>query len=430
MKVPIVIAGAGLCGLAAARALAGSSFRIFEAQSTPGGLCRSVHHKGYTFDYTGHLLHLKGESLNDVQHLLGDNLALIERRARIHTHGVRCDYPFQIHLHALPEKAREECVSGFEAVADKEIDTANFAAWCRSVFGNGITEHFMRPYNEKLLRTRLEDLSSDWVNYIPRPLLSDVRAGAAGHKVAGVGYNSEFRYPVKGGIGALPEALAADLHIELNAPLERVSGSGRSAKFGSEWVPYEKMISTIPLPALVNLIEDAPAEIKNAAKNLEAVGVLCLNLGIAGDTGDAHWIYFPEKKYPFFRVGFYHNISPSSAPAGKSALYVETSFRSREDLPEKYLDQAVEGLIDAGILKSAAQVEECVPLWLDAAYAIHTPRRVQALAAIIPYLESIGILPAGRYGRWAYTSMGDALKEGAAVAKRALEPVVIPQAPC
>ena len=40
-------------------------------------------------------------------------------------------------------------------------------------------------------------------------------------------------------------------------------------------------------------------------------------------------------------------------------------------------------------------------------------RRV-ALAAIEPWLERSGIVPIGRFGRWAYTSMGEAMAEGKA----------------
>lgn len=412
MTPPLLIAGAGLCGLSVARALPRGRFRICEAEGEAGGLCRSIAHRDYTFDFTGHLLHLKGPMLDLVQNLLGENLAVIRRRSLVHTHGVEFDYPFQVHLHGLPAAVREECLSGFEAVAGSDIDMTNFETWCLTVFGEGITRHFMRPYNEKLLRTRLADMSADWVHYIPRPKLEDVRAGARGETVEGVGYNAEFRYPKHGGIGVLPRALARDLPIETDSPITRVHAGERRALIRGEWIPYERLISTIPLPSLLRDIEDAPAELRAAAGELEAVGVLCLNLGIDGPTKNAHWMYFPEEKYPFFRVGFYHNIAPCSAPPGKSALYVELSYRKRSDLPKDHVRAAVDGLVNAGILQDASRVEECVEVWIDSAYAIHTKKRRDSLGIIEPYLSNAGIVPIGRYGRWAYTSMGEALQEG------------------
>lgn len=412
----IVVAGAGLAGLSAARALPRDSFVICDAAPEAGGLCRSLQHEGYTFDFTGHLLHLKGEMLEEVESLLDGNLEVIDRRAAIHTHGALVDYPFQVHLHGLPPGVRDECLSGFLAAVDGEVDRTNFAAWCDSVFGRGITRHFMRPYNEKLLRRRLEELSTDWVHYIPRPKPDEVKAGARGEKLDGIGYNAQFRYPKEGGIGALPRALAKDLAIRLNAPLRSVSAGERRALVGEEWIKYDKLVSSVPLPALIGMIGDAPVEIRSAAADLEAVGVHCLNLGIDGPTGERHWIYFPESKYPFYRVGFYHNISPNSAPSGKSALYVETSYSSRDNVPST--DVIIDGLVEAGILQDRSMVKVQVELWIDAAYAVHTPERARAIALINPYLESIGIVPLSRYGRWAYTSMGDALREGREVAQR------------
>jgi protoporphyrinogen oxidase len=57
----IVIIGAGLTGLSTAYHLEKKGFHdylIFDKESSPGGLCRSVIQDGFTFDYTGHLLHV------------------------------------------------------------------------------------------------------------------------------------------------------------------------------------------------------------------------------------------------------------------------------------------------------------------------------------------------------------------------------------
>lgn len=396
----IVIAGAGLAGLSCARALPKGSYRICEAAPEPGGLCRSIRRDGYTFDYTGHLLHLKGDMLAFVESLLGDNLAVITRRAKVHMLGKTFDYPFQMNI---PDEIRGECLEEFEKIVGGEIDETNFARWSESVFGAGITKYFMRPYNEKLLRRKMEELSAEWVKYVPRPDPDQVRGRATGT----IGYNAEFRYPKHGGIGALVSALADGINVELSSPVTAVAN--RRVRIGDEWTEYDRLISTIPLPELIRMTLDAPAGIRAAAEDLEAVGVFCLNLGIDGATSDAHWIYYPEEEFPFFRVGFYHNIAPSSAPRGKSALYVETSYRSRDEIDE---DRII-----AALGYDPARIEVRVPVWIDSAYAIHTLRRARALEMINPWLESIGVVPIGRYGRWAYTSMGDALEEGINAAK-------------
>lgn len=420
----MLIAGAGLAGLSAARELLPGDFLLCEAAEAPGGLCRSFEEGGYTFDHTGHLLHLSGKNLRLVEGLLGENLAVLERRARVFSRGVTFDYPFQVHFHALPGEAARECMEGLKAVQGKPVDRTNFETWCRTVFGEGIYRHFMKPYNEKLYRTSLSDLTADWVGWIPRPPIDVVEAAARGDPPKGIGYNAVFRYPKRGGIGALPKALAANLPIRLRTALVAVRGAARTAVLRDETgatheVRYERLISSIPLPNLVGMLEDAPDEVREAACALEAVDVVCLNLGVDGPTSDAHWIYYPDPEVVFYRVGFYHNLSPNAAPQGKSALYVEMSERRPGDLPDDYRDRAIRDLVAVGLIDDPARVEVCRELRLKAAYGLYTPARARALAVLRPYLTEIGIVPVGRYGRWAYTSMGEALAEGRAAGRDA-----------
>ena len=55
----IVIVGAGLAGLSTAYHLPHASYRLYEREREVGGLCRSYRKDGFTFDYTGHLLHFR-----------------------------------------------------------------------------------------------------------------------------------------------------------------------------------------------------------------------------------------------------------------------------------------------------------------------------------------------------------------------------------
>ncbi len=52
----IVILGGGPCGLSAAWELSttGKNVVVIEAQSTLGGLCKTVSYKGFNFDLGGH----------------------------------------------------------------------------------------------------------------------------------------------------------------------------------------------------------------------------------------------------------------------------------------------------------------------------------------------------------------------------------------
>src|SRR6058998_874069 len=108
---PVVILGAGLTGLSAAYHLAAPAL-VIEREPEVGGLARTRVEEGFTFDCTGHLLHLKERRVMALVHsLLPDAFSRHERRALIYSKGVYTPYPFQANLHGLPPEVVHECVS-------------------------------------------------------------------------------------------------------------------------------------------------------------------------------------------------------------------------------------------------------------------------------------------------------------------------------
>src|SRR5688572_14130370 len=99
----ILVLGGGLAGLSTAYHLGAAPHLVLEAESSPGGLCRSRLVDGFTFDYTGHLLHLRDERIvRLVDELLPGAFEQIARRASIRMRGVTLEFPFQANLHGLP----------------------------------------------------------------------------------------------------------------------------------------------------------------------------------------------------------------------------------------------------------------------------------------------------------------------------------------
>ncbi|MCA9711947.1 MAG: NAD(P)-binding protein, partial [Myxococcales bacterium] len=60
---PVVILGAGLTGLSTALHLRGRPYLIAEREQRVGGKARSERRDGYTFDLTGHWLHLRDDGV-------------------------------------------------------------------------------------------------------------------------------------------------------------------------------------------------------------------------------------------------------------------------------------------------------------------------------------------------------------------------------
>lgn len=433
-----LILGGGLAGLACAHALdAGRApWRLLEAEAAVGGLARSETRDGFVFDATGHWLHLRDPWARAlVDDLLGEDALWVERSAWIHVAGAWVPYPFQTNVWALPPEARYACLSGFvEArfgeggAALRAREARTFREYVLKSLGEGIARLFMLPYNEKLWTVDLGELSPAWTGrFVPNPSVEDVLRGAVGAPTELAGYNARFVYPREGGIGVLPRRLAARLEgpVHLSTPAVSVDTGARVVRTADGAArPYRHLVSTMPLPRLVALCEDAPAEVKDAAAGLRATSVTYVNVAVKVGAGTAplpyHWVYFPEPEYPFYRAGCASAAVPSLAPAGHRSFYVEFSHRGPADLPRCEAD-AVAGLKRAGLIRPEDEVRFAFARTLPVAYVLfdheHEARRRTAL----DWLASRGVQSVGRYGAWEYSSMEDALLEGRDAGRRILE---------
>ncbi|MFQ5669638.1 MAG: protoporphyrinogen/coproporphyrinogen oxidase [Acidobacteriota bacterium] len=433
-KGRVVILGAGLAGLSTAYHLeAHRPVTILEKENRPGGMTRSFRVNGFVFDLTGHLLHLRRREVRDlVQQILPDGMASIDRRSFVYSHGTYTDYPFQANLHGLPPEVVRDCVVGFvETLTNPrtppagELADGSFHQWALATFGKGIAEHFLFPYNRKLWCRDLREVTAEWVSWaVPRPTVDEVVGGALGLVNRGLGYNPSFLYPKAGGIEVLPNALAAGLRsttLRLGAAVSGIDPVRHRVRTGQgEELAYDHLVSTLPLPRLVSLMQEVPDDLREAAAGLQATRVLNVNLGIArANVTHRHWIYFPENRFIFYRVGSPTAFCQASAPEGCSSLYVEVARTGvcPADIPG-LVRQVREDLVACGLLRPDDRIVAEQSLVIDPAYVVYDAHRRQVLPEIHGWLAGHHIDAIGRYGRWEYGSMEDAIWQGMETASR------------
>jgi len=419
-----VIIGAGLTGLSCGYKLKKKlDYLLIEKEKKAGGLCSSVSKNGFVFDYSGHLLHLRWEETkNFVLGLLKNNQVKIKRNAQIYLKGYYIDYPFQINLYNLPPEIKSKCVSDFlKANIYEKKQTENFKEWAIRTFGKSICEYFMFPYNEKLFSYPLEKLTTLWLgNFVPRPDIKTVLEGAYIGKVKNLGYNYEFYYPKRGGINHITQKLAGEIKEKIMTDSEVKSVSFKTKEIvlkNGEKIKYSKLINTTPLKDFI-LISDAPQKVKEAAKKLKHNTVYILNIGIKKTNFKQHWIYFPQKTFPFYRLGFYTNFSRYLAPENSDSLYAEVSVYENEFIDiEKTQRIIINQIKRLCIIKDYADIKTLLWTKADCGYVIYDFEREKALKIIFDYLNQVGVISIGRYGGWKYSFMEENIKEGFEAAK-------------
>jgi protoporphyrinogen oxidase len=304
----------------------------------------------------------------------------------------------------------------------KSAENPSFREWCERLFGKGISRHFMIPYNQKLWRTSVNDMTPDWCGqFVPQPKLDEVLAGALSDQTKAYGYNATFLYPKRGGIQALAQSFAKGLPgIRTGVSVASVLWREKKIRLDTgEEVPYARLVSTMPLAELLKRLEPFPEELRKPSERLRWTSILDINVGVRRPKiSDKSWIYFPENKFVFYRVGFPMNFTPHAVPRGCSSMYVEVSYRPGT-LPATPAERASlfrrvrEGLIAARVLKRSDTFPVVSFLPIKYAYVVYDFHRSAALARIFSWLDKKASASSiGRYGAWKYSFMEEAILDG------------------
>jgi protoporphyrinogen oxidase len=404
--------------------------------------------------------------------LLGDNVHWQNREAWVYSKGVHTRYPFQGALYGLPPKVIKECIVGAmearygslkkpdtksdaanSAVACKEVTDCcadgtvtlpatspsaralplekplpgNFEEFIYKVWGSGIAKHFAIPYNRKLWTVPLTDMETSWLGgRVPLPDIEEIIEGALEPVGKPMGPNARFGYPLRGGFQALVSGFLPHIKgtVELNADVVQVSPGERIVALADgRRFHYDSLISTMPLPQLVKLIGDeAPAEVKEAARGLQHISVRCVNLGVAREKiTDKHWIYYPEDTI-FHRIFVQGNASPNCNPPGGFGLTCEISYSPWKPLPvdgQRLIDRCVADCIKVGLMNADDQLITANQVDMSYAYVVYDHARSTNVATIKAWLAEHDIVLSGRYSEWEYYNSDHAFLAG----KKAAETV-------
>ncbi|CAN5658790.1 hypothetical protein BH11PSE8_BH11PSE8_24220 [soil metagenome] len=443
-----LVIGAGPTGLSAAYhlgAAAGASpsgTLLVEREPTVGGWCRSIEEGGFTFDLAGHIMFSNDPYVLELyERLLGKNVHWQNREAWIYSKNVYTRYPFQGSLYGLPPKVLKECLIGaiearFGALRgdDKPRPVqppADFAQFIERVWGRGIAKHFATPYNEKLWAVPLEEMETSWLGgRVPLPDLEQMIEGALEPTPAPMGPNARFGYPLEGGFQALMNGFLPLLDCELacKTSVLSVSPSKSTVRLDDgRLVHFESLISTMPLPRLVEACGDeAPDDVRAAAKALRHVSVRCVNLGVelppdGRPLTEKHWIYYPEDTV-FHRIFVQGNASPHNNPTGGFGLICEITHSPAKPLPcegAALIERVIADCRRVGIIAQDTRVLVANQIDMPCAYVVYDHARAANVERVRRWFANFGIVLAGRYSEWEYYNSDHAFLAGRKAAEMA-----------
>ena len=421
----------------------GAAHRLHAEGITPVMYDKNAYHGGHTasfrydsgflFDLGPHISFTKDPRIQD---LFADSVDQQYETVQINLNnywrGYWPQHPVQLHLHGLPEETVVKVITRLRGgapgagAAGEELRRLaagelrpTFAELFPHAVHAQVPHHDGRKHEHRLART---------AHLSPQPGRSAARR-ASPSSAPHVHYITHFRYPSDGGFVSYLKKFVPLGNLKLNHELVSVDPRAghllRSRTASSR--RYDGLVSSVPLPDLIRMIEGAPPDVLDASQRLACSTCVLVNIGVnREDLSNAHMTLLLRRGYLLHAARLSRTCFPprTSQPA-------PGAFRRKSTFSDKY--KPFTGRRRTGSSRSstgspalwliARRRSDPVPQGDVAALRQHhlRSRSGGALKTVHGYLDDLGIAYCGRYGDWGYMWTDESFKSGELAAEGALE---------
>jgi protoporphyrinogen oxidase len=417
-----IVLGAGISGISAAYHLQklGGQAVVYEAASRPGGLLDHFTIDGFRFD---NAIHLSFATEPEVREVF-DRTAYFAHPATswCWDDDIWLKHPVQNNMAALDAQKKVELIAGL--VERPDIKVRHYKDWLLYQYGEPIANRWQLPYTEKYWTVGAEELGLKWIgNRVRRADIREVLHGAFTTETPSYYYAAEMRYPKQGGYRSFIEPMLAEVDVRCGFEVKGVRVADRRVYFANgETASWESLISTMPLPRLIELMDDVPEPVRVAAASLFATSLDLISVGFRRADIQPHlWFYIYDKDILAARAYSPSIKSPDNVPTGCSSLQFEIYSSPRKPqtaTPEQMKENTKAALKTMGVLQDEEDIvfmhHKRLP-WGNVVFDLGMEER---RAIVTDWVEQTGIVLAGRFGQWEYQWSNQAFMSGMGAAQR------------
>ena len=425
VKVDKLIIGGGISGIFLGLELMKQNdrnFLILEKEDGRGGLCRSFKIGNLYYDIGAHALHKKAiESSKDLCQIIDVNKLYCQKRnAKVFIFNKLIPHPFQLHLFYAPLKIKLRCLVGYLTRGEKSY--GNLFDWLRSEFGDQVCKYFLFPYNEKVWRTDLKNISTNWISRVSTGSFKFLRglffAGDQNYSS-----NEYVYYPDKGGFENLflEKTKQLESNIQVNCEIVEINLDNKCAitKDGKVF-QYKCLISTLPIDLLFRkLITKKDDRILGLINQLEKVSGCLVTVLAKKSASKLQRIYVPDSKYLAQRIILNSNSSQYLREQDESVFSLEISYKSADELPPEHqiIDNCKNLLKDLKLIERDDDIKEYRIELIEYMYPTQTLNSINIMIGTKNYLKNYNCYSIGRFGSWNYANVDGILDEVVSLVK-------------
>ena len=449
MKPKVVILGAGPAGISAAWRLTrlGYPVTVLERDGAVGGMGRTIKLGDYDVDFGPHTFHIREtpeskEILKTITPFFGENPLTLVRGTRVLLRGKEYVYPLEILqvlfgvnplLSALILWDYSlATIKSFFAPAKQED---SFEEWGIRNLGRTLYDLCFGIYSARVWGLPTSQISSKQAQRVAKLNLKNIILRTLGIKADPATYFTKYFYP-RAGISRLYEGMAAEItaggnQIRLNSPVVRVERTGDTVSrvvyktaAGEQSIEADAVLSTLPLPALVNMMSPAlPQSVVDHAARLRYRSLKLIYIALKRpQLTNYHWVYLLDDDYRVNRMSEQKNVSPDMVPADRTILCIELSLWKDEPLwhasDEEIYRIALKDLMKMGYGVTESEVDAYYVTDIATAYPVY---ELNFEDHLIPVLEGVhavrNVMTLGRHGLFLNNSMDDNVGLGFQIAE-------------
>lgn len=328
MKRKVAIIGAGISGLTVANILKDSyDVVVFEKENAPGGLIRCKKIDGNLFHTCG------GHVFNSKRH---DVLEWFWARFDQEAEFVKADrnsvidmglekmipYPIENSIYLLDTNIQREIVRDWLCIANNNVAASNFEEFLRERFGETLYALYFKPYNEKIWRRDLRQVSLSWLEgKLPMPSVDDMIINNINQTKEKAFVHSTFWYERRGGSQLIADRLSENISIEYNADIQSIKKS--------HWGGYNVNGNQFDMVVFCGNLKELPSVLDGVdissfhtdIDSLEYHGTTSVFCEI--DANPYSWVYLPSTAHQAHRIICTGNFSPYNNVPGKTTATIE-----------------------------------------------------------------------------------------------------------
>jgi protoporphyrinogen oxidase len=430
--LPVAILGTGMAAFGAAHHLAsqGVPSICYDKNAYFGGHTATfTHPSGFVFDDGPHVSFTKDERIQELlADCVGQRFEYVQMHVDNYWRGYRIKHPVQCNLYGLPSDLVSRIVVDFAEAQPRTDEIRTYADWLYASYGTTLAETFPMVYGLKYHTTTADNMTTEWLGpRMYRPTLQEVVEGALTPSARNVHYVTHFRYPTHGGFASYVRPFAEKSDLRLDHELVGLDAQRRRLRFANGLdASYDLVISSIPLPELVRLVDGAPRDVLEAARGLAFTTAVVVNVGVdRQQLSETHLTYFYDPDLVFSRLNFPHMLSANNVPPGagsiQAEIYFSDKYRPLSQTPDALVDRTIEDLRRCDVLTERDRILFREGRVVRYANVIYDLDRREALATVHGFLDDIGVHYCGRYGAWDHAWTDEAFQSGEQTARAALD---------